>query len=287
MHAEDLNWDDVWVFAITAQCHSFRQAAQRLGMSHPTVRRRLGSLEESTGLTLFHRGVDGLHPTLDGQELLEAANDVERAMQALARRARAADAGMRGRVTVTVPPPVARLLACDFTDFAEAWPDIELIVDTSTAFADLGRMEADVAIRVMIGGRSPDEALAGRRATAAHMAIYGHSSATHWIASAPGPDWVTETPFPDLPVRCVMGDASVRLQACRAGVGVAELPCFQGDPHIPRLTAPRQAFEVWVLVHPDLRRNPRLKVFRDAMVDALRRHGPLMRGETCCPPAPG
>ena len=72
----------------------------------------------------------------------------------------------------------------------------------------------------------------------------------------------------------------LRTHACRIGVGLAEIPCFLLDPHVPRLSEPVAAFEVWVLVHPDLQRNPRLKLFRDAMVDALQRHGPLLRGET-------
>ena len=34
-------------------------------------------------------------------------------------------------------------------------------------------------------------------------------------------------------------------------------------------TEPAEDFDIWVLVHPDLRANPRLRLFRDEMVDAL------------------
>jgi hypothetical protein len=50
------------------------------------------------------------------------------------------------------------------------------------------------------------------------------------------------------------------MQTCRGG---------------PRL-AP--GYDIWVLVHPDLRRNPRLKMFRDALVAALQRHRARLEG---------
>ena len=43
---------------------------------------------------------------------------------------------------------------------------------------------------------------------------------------------------------------------------------------------PYPGYELWVLVHPDLKRNPRLRVFRDSMVGALASYGPRLRGET-------
>ena len=280
MDASDYKWDDVRVFAVTARSPSLRQAAEQLGTTHPTVRRRLSALEAATGVALFHRGVDGLHPTLDGQELLDAAVEVERSMHAFARRARAADSGARGPVSVTVTAPIAWLLARDFAEFAEAWPDIDLMVKTGSDFADLGQTQADVAIRVIVGDTKLDESLAGRRAAESAMATYGQDGATHWIASKPGPQWVKRTAFPDLPVLCVMGDVAVRHRLCRDGFGLAEIPCFIADPDIPRRSDPVGIADVWVLVHPDLRRNARLKLFRDAMVAAIQRHGPLLRGET-------
>ena len=43
---------------------------------------------------------------------------------------------------------------------------------------------------------------------------------------------------------------------------------------------PEPSFDLWVLVHPDLRRSPRLRVFRDEMVEALRRLQPRLAGQT-------
>jgi len=51
---------------------------------------------------------------------------------------------------------------------------------------------------------------------------------------------------------------TMRIEAVRAGVGVALLPCYAGDsdPQLERLTAPvpELAADYWVIVHRDLRR---------------------------------
>lgn len=278
MDLDDLNWEDVRAFVVASRSQSYRQAAARLGTTHPTVRRRLASLEASTGFRLFQRDVPGLKTTMEGQELLDAAREVERAMADFARRARAADAGIRGPIKVTMSISMALGLAPAIAAFAEAWPEILLTVDTRPDFVDLGAMEADVAIRGVTGGRPPDPTLAGRRAVAARQAAYGAPDARCWIASSPDPTWPEGTPFPGLPVRFVMPEISVRTEACRRGMGMAILPCFVGDPHLPRQSDPEPGYDVWVLVHPDMRQNPRLKLFRDAMVEALRGHAEALHG---------
>lgn len=282
MDLEALNWDDVRVFVAMARSSSLRQAAEKLGLTHPTVRRRLNELEAATGLTLFHRRSDGLHPTLQGQAFLETAKGVEAAMQELARRAQASDPELRGPVRVTLPSVMAQLLAPDFAVFAAQWPHVQLIVNSGAAFADLGRMEADVAIRVLRRGRRPDEHLAGRLVVTGHQAAYGDPETGRWISSQQGEsqsEWAAGTPFPDLPVGSVIEPPLVRHAACAAGMGLAILPCVIGDPDLPRCSEPAPDFDIWVLVHPDLRRNPRLRLFRDSMVTAIKGHEKRLRGE--------
>ena len=94
-------------------------------------------------------------------------------------------------------------------------------------------------------------------------------------------EWVRNTPFPDLPVRGAIFEGHILRNACKAGLGMAWIPCFMGDGHLPRRSEPQPGFDAWVLVHPDLKRNPRLRVFRDAMVDALKRLEPRLHGVHC------
>ena len=275
----DLDWDHLRVFLATMRAGSLRQAADGLGLSHPTARRRLGALEEQLGLQLFERRRDGLHPTLEATDLRQAAERVERAVQALGRLAQAADPALRGPVRVTVPAIVASdLLMPDLVAFAERWPQIELRLEASYAIADLDRREADVAIRLMTHGKRPAEHLTGRLAGTAHTAVYGHGD--HWIGWGGAIDrtWIRDTPFPDLPTRGVMNDPALQRAACAAGMGLTKLPCFFAEPHLQRRSDPAPAYDIWVLVHPDLRRSPRLRTFRDTIVAAVKRLAPRLEG---------
>lgn len=277
---DQLNWDDVRVFLATMRSSSLRQAAATLGVSHPTARRRLNALEEQLGLHLFDRRPDGLHATPHAAELMTAAQDVERAMHALGRVAQAADPELRGPIRVTLPDIFATdLLMPDFAAFSERWPDIELEIDASYGVADLARREADVAIRVMRLGRLPDGDLTGRKVLSANRAVYGTEDTwIGWEGGEADRGWIRETPFPEAPIRGSIRDPHLQRAACQAGMGLALLPCFFAEPHLLRRSEPRPEFDIWVLVHPDLRRSPRLRVFRDAVVAAVLSHAPRLIG---------
>lgn len=280
----DLDWDNVRVFLATMRSKSFRQAADSLRLSHPTARRRLGALEEQLGLQLFERRRDGLHPTLEAGDLFHAAEDVERSMQGLRRVAQAADPALRGPVRVSMPSILASdLLMADLVAFSERWPQIDLQVDASYAIADLERREADVAIRAMTQGKRPAEHLTGRLAGTMHRAVYGRGD--RWIGWGGDVDreWIDGTEFPDLPIRGAMNDPSLQRAACAAGMGLTMLPCFYAEPMLERRTEPEPRFDIWVLVHPDLRRSPRLRTFRDAMVAAIQRLRPRLEGRATEP----
>ena len=275
-----MDWDHVRIFLATLRAKSLRRAAEQLGLSHPTARRHLNAFEKQLGLTLFDRRSDGLHATAEAAQLKVAAEKVERAVQALGRVALAADPELRGPIRVTLPDIFGSdLLMPDLSEFMRQWPEIDLQVDAAYAVADLDRREADVAIRVMPKGKLPAEHLAGRKAARVFKAVYGTPHC--WIGWEGGErdrGWISETKFPDLPVRGAINNPDLQRAACAAGMGLTLLPCFFADPVLERQSEPVHGFDLWVLVHPDLRDNPRLRVFRDFVFEALRRHRPRLEG---------
>ncbi|PKN54924.1 MAG: hypothetical protein CVU56_24010 [Deltaproteobacteria bacterium HGW-Deltaproteobacteria-14] len=281
---DDLNWDDLRVFTVLVEAKSLREAAERLRLTHPTVRRRLDALEASLGLRLFHRRQSGLRLTVEGADLVEAGLEVESAVRGLLRRAESVDQELKGPIRVTVAAELALALAPALAEFQRQWPALELRIETANAFADLSRSEADVALRGYRHGGQPPDHLAGRLAVSGSAAVYGDAASTPWWIGAqhdaPRSGWTATAEFADLPVRAVIPDVLVRHTACAAGMGIAAMPCLLGGPDLPRLTDPVPDFDIWVLVHPDLRRNPRLRVFRDAMVDAIRDLESVLQGRT-------
>jgi DNA-binding transcriptional LysR family regulator len=205
---------------------------------------------------------------------------VEEAVRSLTRAAQGVDPELRGTVRVTVPPIVAaELLVDDFVAFCARWPQIELEVSSAYNLESLSQQQADVAIRFMPHGVSPDSQLHGRKVASAHMAVYGHGDC--WIGQrgeAFDRSWAELTPWPDLPIKGAAVDGELQRRFCAAGMGMAFLLCFVADGHIERRTDPQPGLDIWVLVHPDLRRNPRLRLFRDMVVGALLRQQDRLEG---------
>ena len=86
---EAMDWNVVRVFLAIAREGSMRAAGRALGLSQPTVARRLAALEADFGeQPLFDRLPDGMRLNAAGEQLLDAAEDVERAMLAVERRRR-------------------------------------------------------------------------------------------------------------------------------------------------------------------------------------------------------
>ena len=277
----DWDWDHVRVFLAVTRAKSLRQAGDNLGLSHPTLSRRLEALEAKLGFRLFDRRSDGLHATQEAAELVELAESVEDSMHALARRAHDTNSDLQGRVRVTAPDLIVTdLLMPELSAFSRKYPQIELEVRTSYEVMNLGSREADVAIRIVRHGTLPTDNVAGRKAGTIWSAIYGEGD--NWIGwSGERLDraWIRRTPFPDLPIRGSFNHPALQRAACQAGMGLTKLQCYFADPYLQRRTAPEKAFDIWVVVHPDLQRSPSLRAFRDEMFTAFKRLQPRLEGQ--------
>src|ERR1700761_5238373 len=99
-----MDWDDVRVFLAVARHGSLRAAGRALGLSQPTIGRRLAAFEVAfgDGPTLFDRVPEGLRLNAAGEALLGAAEELEGAALALERRHAAGSPALRGTVRVSV-----------------------------------------------------------------------------------------------------------------------------------------------------------------------------------------
>lgn len=144
----DLEWNDVRLFLAIAELGSLTLAARRLGIGQPTASRRLGELERRLGYTLFERGVEGAALTSQGERWLEPARHMAEWAGELEHAAERTDAMPRGVVRVTAPPGVAFEFVAPFAaTLRERYPEVRLHVLSRTEYLDLGRREADIALR--------------------------------------------------------------------------------------------------------------------------------------------
>ncbi|NUO76747.1 MAG: LysR family transcriptional regulator [Lysobacter sp.] len=295
MNEQSLAWDDYRYILAVGRAGSLNGAAKRLGVSHPTVFRRVNAIERSLGARLFERAREGYTATATGEEVIAVAAEIEQRIEATERRLSGLDAQPAGTLRVTtveallyglMPPLLAR--------FRKAYPRIVLELAADNAARDLSRREADVALRP--GGQPPDT-LVGRKIATIAAAVYRpRGLKLRANAALDEQDWVV----PDDSLshiamaqwgirhghhqRAVLRSNSLLAlrDAVAAGIGMAVLPCHlcDGDKRLVRVgePIPELRSDLWLLTHPDLRRSARVKVFLDAMREGFAQLQPRLDG---------
>lgn len=281
-----MNWDDLRFFLVLAQEGTLSGAARRLRKEHTTVARRVEALEQAVGTKLFDRMPAGWRLTPDGQQLVPLAERVEVDALAFERMANSSEIA-RGVVRISVPPVAGRILfAPRLAALLAEHQGLEFELIGSSHVANLARREADVAIR-MVNPTEPG--LIAQKLAELGVGLYG---AHDYVATVPEENWelcgYDDTSY-DLAktewARRLLGRNIVcRLRAndtasvqafVAAGLGVAVLPRYLGDTDT-RLTLVREDEKgesrepIWIVVHPDMRRSPRVRMVMNALIEAAR-----------------
>lgn len=93
----DTNWDLFRLFSVVARIGSVNRAASELGMSQPTLSRRLKELEQYIGAPLFFRASSGVKLTQEGDDLWRSAGSMLATFEAFHRDMRS-QVGQRSSV---------------------------------------------------------------------------------------------------------------------------------------------------------------------------------------------
>lgn len=280
-----MDWDDLRYFVVLAREGSLSAAARRLGTEHTTVARRVQALENRLGVRLFERAARGYAPTPQGERIAELAFRVEEEMFGIERLAEAGNGAMSGVVRIAAPPAFAgHYLAHRLARLREREPGLIIELAGDPRAVSLSRREADIAVRL---NRPEPGAVVARQIGSLAFGLYGARDYLERLA----PDqrdyigydesldhvaqqrWLTAL-AEDRPLVFRSNELDCLHQATVAGFGLAALPRFMGDADA-RLTrvetsleAPRRG--LWLLVHPDLRRSPRVRLALDFIAEAVR-----------------
>ena len=125
-----------------AETGHFRQAADRMNVTQPTLSEQLRALEDRLGVTLIERSRGGIMPTDIGAAVVERARAVLRDVQDIVDLAQAAGRELRGTVRVGVLPTLGPyLLPSLVPSLHERYPDLELYVREDRAEALRGGLK--------------------------------------------------------------------------------------------------------------------------------------------------
>jgi DNA-binding transcriptional LysR family regulator len=291
------NWDDLRVFLALAREGTLVKTAKALGVSHPTVSRRVQALEKQIGARLFERLPDRFVPTPAGEELLSDTEAMEKAALSIDRRSAGLSDTVSGVVRLSAGEAMAVLVARHLSWLRARLRHIEFEVIASHTLANLSRREADLLIREEV----PEFAgIVTRKLCRVAYAVYAARTldvkrgampalvGLPWIgfdddhSYMPGQHWLHGQLGRRPEIR--VNNWLVLHDAVRSGAGLAVMPCYLADQdarlHRVGHVLPEITTEQWLLVHRDLRALPRVRAVMDALVELFQRHRHVLEGHS-------
>lgn len=280
----EFDWDDARFFLAAARAGSLLGAAKALGVSHSTVKRRIEGLERSLGVRLFTPTGEGLQPTDAAREAMDVAEQVEQSIGRFGDRLAGASRELSGSLIVTAVDAMVDLLAPVFKQYAKQFPKVALTLYTDNRPLDLGRREADIAVRIT---NKPDENLFGRKvgdcdyrpfASRELLESCGQRLADlPWVmwdhsAGATGTEaWFRRKVKGRSPaIRVTNTTAMIMLARESVGAAILPEPCGVAAGLTP-IGEPIEGFRtgIWCLCHQDLRHSDRVRRFMEEAAQSL------------------
>src|SRR5882762_1917015 len=144
-----MEWSDLRIFLAIAREGTLGAAARKLGLSQPTMGRRLRALERSIGQTLFQRTGDGFVLTDEGSTVLSHAERIEEEALAFERQLGGQDRQLDGMLRISSSDWFgAHLLTPVLAEFARLQPRVVVELLTDARLYSLPRREADLVFRI-------------------------------------------------------------------------------------------------------------------------------------------
>ena len=287
-------WDDLRLLLALHRRGSLLAAGAALGVSTSTVARRVDALESALGRPLVRRSSAGTTLEPGALPLIALAEQVELALGSFQRAdpPGAAPDGIAGTVRVSLGEGFVKLVTQVLSQLRQRHPLLHTETVVETRFADVGRREVDVALRV---GRSTSAVVVEKRVGLLSFGLYAAPDYVAQRLGAPhlraadfaAQDFVGLDSAPGQPqepnawlaargaTRFVFRSNSdlARQLATEQGQGICLLPdaLARGAPGLLRLNVDAEppSAPVTLAFHEDRRASPAVRAVIDALSAAL------------------
>ena len=276
----DMNWGNLEYFLAVARTGSLSSASKILEVNHSTVARRLDKLEDQLNIKLFKRHNRGYQLTEHGLALEKEANKVEEQVNKIHRVFSTQQSELSGTLTISKPMNGGLDLSSMATEFIKKYPNINLNLKSSSK-ADLSLHQVDISIQIT---NKPNEDLIGTNLGKIPGYIFGEESYIDKIKDVDDLDWIVwvdDSGVLDMEERLIRlidspkivirtNSYSEIIDYMNSGAGVSLISGF-GLPENHKLKAYRPdkyKFDnnIWLLYHPDLRDNAKVKAFKEFFI---------------------
>jgi DNA-binding transcriptional LysR family regulator len=263
----DFDWNDIPLILALARSGSMSATGRQLGVDASTISRRIAAAEKALKLRLFIRDNTGYQLTDAGQVFVEHGEAVYGNVQSMLQASSQEADATAGAVNITSIDFLFDYWLVEHVPALHAQhPQLQLTLQAENQNLSFTRREADFALR--LGKPGEDAALVMRKLGDLGFAVYGHEK----FAGMPRADWGTQPwiayadtmagtdemqwlarmdPQPRKVLK--VNSLSTMVRACRAGVGMALLPCIMGDQEGVRRIGDSVEVqrEIWLLSHRD------------------------------------
>ncbi|WP_416246364.1 LysR family transcriptional regulator [Castellaniella sp.] len=295
------DWDAIRYFLEVARTQRASAAAQRLGVRHSTVTRRIRALEQDLGVTLFEKSrTSGFTPTEEGLRFFAHAEQVESTLLAARESLSGAAQMPSGHLRIGSTEGFgSTVLTPLMVDFQRRHPAMTLDIMPVPRFISLSKREADIAIALERPQRGPylctklaDYSLRlygtrdylARHAPIRRQADLGRHTFIGYVDELLFSDRLRYLDDLVQPSRVVFRSTSVlaQYQAALGGQALAILPCFLAaqderlEPVLADSILVTRSF--WMYCHEDLRRTRRVMALWDYLKQAVALNRDLLHG---------
>ena len=286
------DWADIRLFLAIVDKGSLVAASEHLGLTQPTVGRRLAAMEERFGTPLFVRSGRRMQLTDAGEGILDSARRMEREMLAIGRSLDAQSTELSGEVTISATEGTGtEWLTPVLIDFHRQYPEILVKVQIENRAVDLVHREADIALRL---GEPTQPDLIARRLVTVGFGLYASDAYLRDAEPIGSLDDLPRHKFVGLDTslskvnfelafatEAVLGgeyayltnSPAAQLAAVRAGFGIAAIShrwaAMAGDLQrvLPDYTSAE--VDLWLVTHEELRHSARMRVIFDFIADKV------------------
>lgn len=298
----NLEWTALRDLVAVAETGSFTAAARKLGVSQPTIGRRIEQLEQQLNTVLVNRSPQGLTLTSTGEQILDYAQRMSDEAMTIERIASGASQSLEGTVRITLTDLMGnQWFPRKLPEFYERFPGLRLEMAVENRTLDLIRREADIAIRF---SRPQQLDLVTRRSVDFYYGLYASTSyiekhglpkgfrdfRNHYFVS------YDETVFQITHLkrlekmvgkhRILHRSTSIEgvLTAVKQGIGIGITGCYFSnmEQNLERLLPGRfnVSFTPWVVTHADIYKSARIKAVFDFLCEKLEEDADLFAGKT-------
>lgn len=279
------SWDDLRFFLALARAGTLTAAARALGCSQPTVGRRVAALARKRKAALVALESGRYVVTEAGRTVLTRAQRMEEEFFGIGREIDRLDESPSGAVRASVPEGLGVLvIAPRVPAFLKLHPGIALSLVAESPVADLGRREADIALRVVRPlqrellvrklATIPFQPYAGvsylRRRPRAELRLLPDDDIVDYHPSLGMPDaaWL-RAHIPAGATRVIVRTPLAARAAAEAGAGVALLASYLSRGLRLLHGGPPMRRDLYLVFHRSLQKTARIRLVGDFLASCI------------------